>query len=124
MPRGFISRKVRGVEEEAVGVLVVDLEGRIIEHNEEFLRLWRIPAEYIDTSDNSRLISLVLEQLTDPGTFLRVARENQGDPVREYFCLLRFKDGRVIERFSRPYVRDQGVCGRVLHFRDVTSLRW
>lgn len=104
-----------------VGRLVVDLQGRILEYNDEFLALWKIPEQYIGSSDNARLISFVLDQLVDPGTFLRVTRENQGDPLREYFCMLRFKDGRVIERFSRPYMRGQAVAGRSLTFREVTS---
>ena len=103
------------------GVLVVDSEGKIVRYNRRFLELWNIPAEFAARSDNARLISFVLDQLVDPGTFLRVTRENQVDPGREYFCRLRFKDGRVIERFSRPQLRKGEIVWRILRFRDVTE---
>lgn len=118
LPRGFAFGKVARVQKEATGVLIVDLEGNILEYNDEFLRLWRIPAEFAQRSDNARLISFVLDQLVDPGTFLRVTRENHGDPARQYFCRVRFKDGRVIERYSSPYLQEGVVVGRILRFRE------
>ncbi len=108
-------------EKAADGVLVVDSEGKIVRYNRRFLALWNIPAEFAACVSNERLISFVLDRLVDPGTFLRVTRENQEDPCREYFCRLRFKDGRVIERFSRPQLRKGEIVGRILRFRDVSE---
>lgn len=108
-------------EKAADGVLVVDSEGKIVRYNRRFLALWNIPAEFAACASNERLISFVLDQLVDPGTFLRVTRENQEDPCREYFCRLRFRDGRVVERFSRPQIRKGQIVGRILRFRDVTQ---
>ena len=39
----------------------------------------------------------------------------------EFFMVLRFKNGRVVERFSRPQRVGNEVIGRVLTFREVTE---
>jgi len=103
------------------GILSVHSGGSIVTFNKRFLDLWRIPAEFARRADNQRLISFVLDQLVDPGTFLRITRENMADPEREYFSLLRFKDGTVLERFSRPRLVGTEIIGRILTFRDVTE---
>jgi PAS domain S-box-containing protein len=103
------------------GILTVHRAGSVVTFNRRFLDLWRIPAEFARRADNERLISFVLDQLVDAGTFLRITRENQADPDREYFSLLRFRDGRVLERFSRPRLVEGEIVGRILTFRDVTE---
>ncbi len=79
------------------------------------------PPELARQRDNPGLIQFVRDQLTDPVAFYESTRENQANPEREFFLVLRFKDGRVYERFSRPQRRDGEVIGRVLTFRDVSE---
>jgi signal transduction histidine kinase len=118
---GSVSLLRATLEAASDGILSVHRAGSIVTYNRRFLDLWQIPEEFARRANNERLISFVLERLADPSTFLRVTRENQADPEREFFSLLRFKDGRVLERFSRARRVGEEIVGRIVTFRDVTE---
>ncbi len=109
------------LEATADAILVIERDGKLVTYNQRFLQLWHIPAEVARTSDNLRLIEFVLPQLTDPDAFMENVRYNTINPEGEYFLVLRFKDGRTVERFSRPQRVGNEVIGRVISFRDVTE---
>jgi PAS domain S-box-containing protein len=120
-PERSISLLRATLEATADGILVVDRTGQIVTYNQRFLELWRIPPDLAERSDNQTLIAFVSRQLVDPELFVRTTRDNQAHPEREYFLSVRFKDGRVLERFSRPQVVGSEIVGRVLTFRDVSE---
>ncbi|HET7498904.1 MAG TPA: ATP-binding protein [Candidatus Eisenbacteria bacterium] len=103
------------------GVLIVDRNGKIIRFNERFVHLWRIPADIIRSRDDDRALETVLSQLENPEAFLSRVRQLYANPGAESHDVLRFKDGRVFERLSRPQRLRGEVVGRVWTFRDVTD---
>src|SRR5215467_3765568 len=109
------------IEATADGLLVVDLDGKVKTHNQRFLSLWGIPAELAGHRDDEKLLSFVFDQLEDPEQFRRGVQEIYGHPDRESFDILRFKDGRVFERYSVPQRIHEDIVGRVWSFRDVTE---
>jgi two-component system sensor histidine kinase/response regulator len=103
----------------ADGLLTVEEGGKVLSYNARFVELWRIPAERVASGDEGRLLSFVLDQLVDPEGFLReVRRLYRSDEAQE--DTLRFKDGRVFERYSRP-IALPGRRARLWSFRDVTA---
>ncbi len=108
-------------ESTADGLLVVDLEGRMTAWNQRFLHLWGLPEALARSRDDDRAIGFVLDQLSDPDEFVAKVRALYADPMAESFDVLRRKDGRTFERYSRPQVVGGEVAGRVWSFRDTTD---
>jgi PAS domain S-box-containing protein len=104
----------------ADGILAVDENGRVIFANKRFAKMWHIPPDLTEAGDDEELLAFVLDQIKDPQTFLSRVRELY-QSLRDEIDTLRFKDGRIFERFSRPLVREDRLAGRVWSFRDVTE---
>jgi PAS domain S-box-containing protein len=109
------------LEATADGLLVVDRTGRVVTSNERFRSLWRLPDALARTLDDAQLIASVLEQVVEPEAFVRGVKAIYAEPERESFDVIRFKDGRIYERYSRPQRISGSVTGRVWSFRDVTE---
>lgn len=105
----------------ADGLLVVDQRGRVTAANRRFSELWRVPERPHRGDDDQGLIEAVIDQLEDPGAFHARIQELYAQPEAESFDVLRFHDGRVFERLSRPQRLGAEVVGRVWSFRDVTD---
>jgi diguanylate cyclase (GGDEF)-like protein/PAS domain S-box-containing protein len=108
------------LESTADGILVVDREERIVSFNKRFMEMWRLPEEALASSLDKRL-SQIHDQFENPDEFLSRLKEIFEHPEEESRDTLRFKDGRVFERSSRPHRLGEQVIGRVWSFRDVTD---
>jgi signal transduction histidine kinase len=109
------------LEATADGTLVVDRVGKVTTFNRRFVSLWGIPDELLEHGRDAQLLTFVTDQLIEPQSFLARVTELYDNPELESFDVLRFKDGRVFERFSRPQRLGDDVVGRVWSFRDVTE---
>ncbi len=109
------------LESTADGILVIDKDGKITILNQRFIEMWRVPASIVASRDDSQALTFVLNQLIDPEGFLAKVRELYTQTDAESFDVLKFKDGRVFERYSRPQRIGGKSVGRVWTFRDVTG---
>jgi PAS domain S-box-containing protein len=116
-----VSTLTATLEATADGILVGDRVGRVATLNQRFLSLWRLPPNIGPGADIRALAASVRDQLQDPDTFMGRVTELYGDLEIESREILRFKDGRVYERFSTPQRMNGSICGRVCSFRDVTT---
>jgi PAS domain S-box-containing protein len=119
--RQSLSLQNATLESTADGILVVNLQGKIVSSNKKFREMWRIPEEIVNAGDDEQALAYVLQQLADPPSFLAKVGELYAQPAAESFDLIHFQDGRVFERYSIPQYLDEQIVGRVWSFRDVTT---
>ncbi|MEK8023842.1 MAG: ATP-binding protein [Candidatus Hydrogenedentota bacterium] len=105
------------------GILVVDLHGKITLFNQRFVDMWKIPRDIMDRRDDDAAIMHVMGQLEEPERFIAKILELYAKPDVESFDVLRFKDGRIFERYSISQKLDGVSVGRVWSFRDATERR-
>ncbi|MGA3141597.1 MAG: PAS domain S-box protein [Verrucomicrobiota bacterium] len=102
------------------GILAVDREGnKVIKANRRFVEIFGVPQSIMAAGDNNALRNFVLNQLSDPDTFLKRVHELYGTDTVAMDTLV-FKDGRIFERYGFPMLAGGVVVGRVWSFRDVT----
>jgi PAS domain S-box-containing protein len=109
------------LEATADGILLVDLAGRVRALNQRLRALWRLPDEVAEGSTLQELLAIVRDQLADPEQFMETVTQLYQQREMESLEILRFKDGRVFERYSRPQRQGSAILGRVCSFRDVTQ---
>ncbi len=111
------------LESTADGMLVVDLNGKILSFNQKMADMWEIPAEVFACGDDQRAINAALDKLVYPEEFMTKVIELYRHPEEASYDVLELKDGRTFERYSQPQRIDDVPVGRVWSFRDVTARR-
>lgn len=109
------------LESTADGILVVDHEGTVTSHNQNFVTMWRIPSEIVKTDDNQKIISYFQSQIRDPDGFRANMNDLLAHPSRESYDMIELNDGRIFERYSKPQKIGKAIVGRVWSFRDITD---
>jgi len=109
------------LESTADGILVVDLDGKILSFNQKMADMWEIPPEIFASGDDQRAINAALEKLVHPDDFMSKVMELYRHPEEASYDVLELKDGRIFERYSQPQRIDDLAVGRVWSFRDVTA---
>ena len=105
----------------ADGILVTDLEGKVITCSGRFLEMWRIPAELVQGRSVDWLVQFLKNKISDPAGFLERLETIYGDPHMVSVDVLRLTDGRVFKRLCEPQIMDGVVVGRVASFQDITE---
>jgi PAS domain S-box-containing protein len=111
------------LESTADGMLVVDLNGKILSFNQKMADMWEIPAEIFACGDDQRAIDAALDKLVHPEEFMSKVIELYRNPDEASYDVLELKDGRTFERYSQPQRINDLPVGRVWSFRDVTARR-
>src|SRR5262249_18100520 len=101
------------------GIVVVDLDRRIILHNRQYLKMFGITADDIERGGVDGLIETLSPQLEDLEAALRKSRTIWSDPSAEVLDILRFKDGRIYQRYTAPHRVNGAIVGRFASFRDI-----
>ena len=101
-------------------ILVTDERDGILEFNEQFLELWKLPRDIVDNGRHRAVLEYNSRHFKDPESFLARVAEIYSSG-QEVFDELWLEDGRVIERFSKIQYIDGETAGRVWSFRDISE---
>jgi diguanylate cyclase (GGDEF)-like protein/PAS domain S-box-containing protein len=104
------------------GVLVVDLDGKVLTHNHRFLDIWRIPDGAVDGADDNELLGYAADRVADWPGFIELVNHLYEHPEEvRTDDRLRLKDGRTISRATVPITVEGEIRGRAWYFRDITE---
>ncbi len=111
------------IESTTDGILATDDAGYVTNWNEKYARMWRIPAELLDTRDHRKILRFLRGQLKEPERFEAGIEAIYDSSPPESFDVLELADGRIFERFSKIQCVDRESVGRIWSFRDITERR-
>jgi hypothetical protein len=104
------------------GMLIVDINGKMLLHNKRFAEIWQMPQEILDNKDDDAALKHAMTVLADPQGFIdRVSALYKRSREKSYDEIV-FKDGRVVERVGAPIVAENGLYyGWAWYFRDISD---
>ncbi len=106
------------------GLLLTDVNNKIIFLNDTFLEMFDISFDDINTGDYEFIRAVIKDKVQEPNKFIELLRKSTQDPAFETAIILNFKDGRVVEVRSINRVLDGELLGRMWNFEDITESRY
>jgi PAS domain S-box-containing protein len=100
-------------------ILVVDLDRQILRYNQRYLEMFGFTAADLARGGVDHIIAVMNADQDAATVAPALAQAIWADPSAERLDVMRFKDGRVIERFVAPLVLSARVVGRTVSFRDI-----
>ncbi len=124
------------LESTADGILVVDEKGHVSHISNRFTKIWNVPEELVQQRDaeihaspqgvlktdrcDQRLLKHLDCRLKDPSAFLEKLQVSC-PADQDSSDTLYLKEGKVLEVYSLPLIREGRFAGRVWSFRDITK---
>ena len=105
------------------GILVVDLDMNIIAYNNYCLNMWQVPEHVAAIGKLDKVMEYITPQLKYPEKYKAEFKKIYENPEIENREILEFKDGRVFQRHSIPFVQSGEIKGRVTSFSDITDFK-
>ena len=103
------------------GIMVVIDQENSVDFNDQFLQMWGLPQEILRTRYNEPGFELLLEKVKYPQQYLRKIQELNENPERDSYDIFEFADGRVVERYTKPFTVGEKIIGRVWFFHDISA---
>jgi len=112
------------LESTADGIMMVNGQGEVVDWNQKFIEMWRIPSHMLESGIERIGFEYILSQIKDPTQLISDVQYLYSNPEWQgELPIIHFKDGRIFERFTQPQRVGNEIVGRVYSFRDVTQKR-
>lgn len=109
------------LESSADGVLVIGMDNKISDNNKKFAEMWKIPNSIFEADSAQILLEFMENQTKEGDSFHEKVGTVLKDPHSVIVGEINFKDGRIFEYYTQPYVLNDEVIGRVWSFSDITK---
>jgi PAS domain S-box-containing protein len=103
------------------GILVVSLDHTIAATNQRFIDILHLPDAVAASLDYESLTTHMLSIVVDAPAYLKSRERLLNHPDREFHDQILLRDGRLLERHSRPRLVDGRITGRVICLLDITE---
>lgn len=104
------------------GILIVDLQGKIIIRNQLFRELLKIPESLREISCDEKMFHFLADLVVNRDAFTTKMLHLYAHPDETNHDELELKDGKILDRYSSPvYGKDGKSYGRIWTFRDITA---
>jgi PAS domain S-box-containing protein len=107
------------LESIAEGILAIDTDGNVLCMNQQFRQQWNLPDQVF--TEHSQRVTFKHNQFTDAQAFLEQLQWEVSQPNVESRSSINLKDGRTLERYSKPLQMGNDIIGRVISNRDITE---
>lgn len=108
------------LEATADGIMVMDLDGKFMRWNKNFIEIFELSDAFIASSPRELVIEKISALLQGTSQLFGVPGAGSKDDNNS-FELLMLKDGRAFEWHSRQQLLEGKLIGRVWSFRDVSE---
>ncbi len=103
------------------GILACSLDGVVTACNPRFIELWALPQTLVVEPSGTALHAHMAAAVVDALPYLRRMEQITAMPLHQGMDTLVLRNGRVLERLTRPQMHQDRVIGRVYSFRDMTQ---
>jgi diguanylate cyclase (GGDEF)-like protein/PAS domain S-box-containing protein len=96
----------------------------VVDCNQKLIELLNVPPEILSEGDENVALKYFAQVLEDPNEIFQIMQDLAKHPEKSgNLSDAKFKDGRIVERYSQPQIVNGKIVGRVFSFRDVTEKR-
>jgi hypothetical protein len=95
------------------GLLIVNSHRKIVEFTPNLLSIWNLPEVIIKSLSDQRALEFVSERFDHPKLFLKDMNEIYEQTHLEINEKVQLKDGRIIQRHSKPLCFNGVYAGRL-----------
>jgi len=105
-------------------ILVVDTRGAMVSMNQQYIDLWHMPADIIESGAEDAALAYSEKLLLDPESFRKKIAYYYSHVSEEVHDELKFLDGRIVERYGKAVIGQDGTnYGWIWYFRDITEMK-
>lgn len=101
----------------AEGIIVVDTEYKVINYNKNVRKILKISNGFLK---NNSILDYMFKKVKKPEITKHKINEIFNSKDKD-FQILELKDGRILEKYSSPLIKNNTIIGRVFSFRDITK---
>jgi len=104
------------------GILIVDINEKIIFSNKNFVNMWEIPDKTLKTNDDKQIIGSVINKLENPDEFIEKVKYLYIHKDEKSHDIINLKNKKYFERYSVPlFGKNNEYLGRIWYFKDISE---